>query len=68
MRQFIYLLLAAYVIVGIGSCLVYYQEREKHVGPKAARDQLAMDAAKAGLLWPFYIVDILSEHDARELS
>lgn len=68
MRQFLYILVAAYLVIGIGAGLVYHQERAKAAGTKAARDQLVVEAVAAGLLWPFYIVDILAEHDARELS
>jgi hypothetical protein len=68
MRQFIYILVAAYLLVGIGTGLVHYQQQDKLAGHKAARDQLAIEAAVAGLLWPFYILDVMARHDPRQVS
>jgi hypothetical protein len=42
-----------------------YAEGEKYALPESDRDQRALEAAVAGLAWPFHILDILAGHDAR---
>jgi len=68
MRQFTYILLAVYLIVGTGTGFVYYSERDKDARREARQDELVVESLLAGMLWPFHIVDVLSGHDARELS
>lgn len=68
MRQFVSLLAAAYVVVGLCAGLVHYNQRAKHADPETPRERFAAEALTAGLLWPVYILDILARHDARGLS
>ena len=65
MRQFSYLLVVLYLVLGIGTGVAYYADGEKYVLPESDNDQRALEAAMAGLAWPFHILGILSGHDPR---
>ncbi len=65
MRQFTYILVVLYLILGLGTGVATYAEGEKYARPENERDQRALEAAVAGLAWPFHILDILAGHDAR---
>ena len=65
MRQFSTILVVIYLVLGIGTGVAYYAEGEKDTRPESGRDELAVAAARAGLLWPFHILDILAGHDPR---
>ena len=68
MRQFVYILVAAYLIVAVGTGLVFYAERQKHLRSADRHGDLVVGTVMAGLFWPFHIVDLLTGHDARKLS
>ncbi len=65
MRQFSTLLVAIYLVLGIGTGLAHYAEGKKYTRPENGRDQLVVEAAMTGLAWPFHILDILTGHDPR---
>jgi hypothetical protein len=65
MRQFSYLLVVLYLVLGLGTGVATYAEGEKSARPENERDQRALEATMAGLAWPFHILDILAGHDAR---
>ena len=65
MRQFTYILVVLYLVLGIGTGVAYYAEGEKYVLPESDSDQRSLEAAMAGLAWPFHILDILAGHDPR---
>ena len=65
MRQFSYLIVVLYLVLGLGTGVATYAEGEKYALPESDRDQRALEAAVAGLAWPFHILDILAGHDAR---
>ncbi len=68
MRQFISLLVVIYLIIGLGTALAYIEYREEHAGSANSESRLTVETVTVGLLWPFYILDILASHDARKLS
>ena len=68
MRQFVYIVAAAYVIVGIGTGLVFYEARQKPARNEARQDGLVAESVAAGLFWPFHISAVLTGHDVRKLS
>jgi hypothetical protein len=68
MRQFLGILAAAYVVIGLCTGLVHYNQRDNHAAPEVPRQRFAVEALTAGLLWPLYIVDILGRYDARQTS
>ncbi len=65
MRQFSYILVVIYLVLGLGTGLATYAEGDKYPRPEDDRDQRALEAAMAGLAWPFHILDILAGHDPR---
>jgi len=68
MRQFTTILLVIYLVLGVGTGVVYYGEGQKHARPETGSDQLALEAAVVAVVavaWPFHILDILAGHDAR---
>ncbi len=65
MRQFFTILAVIYLVLGLGTGVATYAEGEKYARPENGRDQRALDAAMAGLAWPFHILDILAGYDAR---
>ncbi len=65
MRQFFTILAVIYLVIGIGTGVATYAEGEKSAVPENDRDQRALEAAMAGLAWPFHILDILARPDAR---
>lgn len=65
MRQFTTILLVIYLVLGIGTGVVYYGEGAKHARPETGGDQLVLEAAMVALAWPFHILGILAGHDAR---
>ena len=65
MRQFSTILVVIYLVLGIGTGLATYAEGDKYARPENDRDQRALEAAMAGLAWPFHILDILAGYDAR---
>ncbi len=65
MRQFFTILAVIYLVIGIGTGVATYAEGEKYALPESDRDQRALEAAMAGLAWPFHILDILAGHDPR---
>lgn len=68
MRQFICLATAAYLIVGVGTGLVFYAEHQTQVRREARQDHFVVESVMAGLFWPFHINAVLTGHDARKLS
>lgn len=68
MRQFIYILLVIYVILGFGTGLAYLEGKEEHAAAMNHRGQLTVETVIVGLLWPLYIGHILAAQDARSLS
>jgi len=68
MRQFVTIVAAAYVIVGVGTGLVFYDERHKPARSDSRQGDLVVESVVAGLFWPFHINAVLSRHDARKLS
>jgi hypothetical protein len=68
MRQFIYILVVIYLIVGLGTGLAYLEYKEEHANSANHQSRITVDTVMVGLLWPFYILDILASHDARKLS
>jgi hypothetical protein len=65
MRQFSTILVVIYLVLGIGTGLATYADGDKYARPENDRDQRALEAAMAGLAWPFHILDILTGFDAR---
>lgn len=65
MRQFTTILLVIYLVLGVGTGVVYYGEGQKHARPETGSDRPAIEAALVALAWPFHILDILAGHDAR---
>ena len=64
MRQFFHILVVIYVILGLGTGLAFYWERDKDPRHQGLKVEVALDAVTVGLLWPFYIRDFIAEHDA----
>ena len=65
MRQFSTILVVIYLVLGIGTGLAAYADGDKYARPENDPDQRSLEAAMAGLAWPFHILDILAGFDAR---
>ncbi|HEX9699757.1 MAG TPA: hypothetical protein VGD06_09880 [Acidobacteriota bacterium] len=68
MRQFISILAVIYLLLGLGTGLAYLADKDELAGSMNHKGQLTVETVMVGLLWPFYILDILAGYDARKLS
>ena len=68
MRQFVYIVVTAYIVVGVGTGLVFYEKRQKPAPGDAGQSGLVAESVAAALFWPFHINAVLTGHDARNLS
>ncbi len=65
MRQFSAILLAVYLVLGVGTGVVYYAKGETYAGSGDGRGQLPLEASLVAVAWPFHIHDIMTRHDPR---
>jgi hypothetical protein len=65
MRQFSTILCVIYLVLGLGTGVVYYTKGQTLAGSESGRDQLPLEASMIAVAWPFHIHDILTGHDPR---
>ena len=65
MRQFLTILFAVYLVLGLGTGVVYYAKGETFAGHETGGGQLPLEASMVAVAWPFHIHDILTRHDTR---
>ena len=65
MRQFSTILFAIYLVLGLGTGVVYYAKGQTLAGSETGPGQLSLEASMVAVAWPFHIHDILTGHDSR---
>jgi len=64
-RQFSTILFVIYLVLGLGTGVVYYAKGKTLAGSETGAGQLPLEASMIAVAWPFHIHDILTGHDPR---